>query len=165
MPLFRRAAVPEAVKAVELGAGERRVAWALTPDGDAVVASTRALYLPDGSTLAWDAIERAHWDKPVLRLIELTEQEGTGARHEVSLDLEHDTDLPETVRARIGASVAWSSHVKLRPSGGVRIVGRRRAGMEVLDWQLGFDRGTDGSDPAVRAQAEEHLAAARRSIG
>jgi hypothetical protein len=165
MPLFRRTSVPDAVKAVALGAGERRVAWAVTPDGEPVVASNRALYLPDGTTVGWDGIERAHWDKPVLRLIELTEQEGTGERHEVTLDLEHDTDLPEVVRARIGASVAWSSHVKLQPAGGVRIVGRRRAGLEVLDWQLVFDRGTDGSDPQLRAQAEEHLAAARRSIG
>jgi hypothetical protein len=163
--LFRRTAVPDVVKAVVLGPGERRVAWATTPDGQPVVASTRALYLPDGTTLAWDEVERAHWEKPTLQLIELTEREGSGRRHQVDLDLTHDTDLPQEVRARIGASFAWSSHVKLRPAGGVRIVGRRRAGLEVLDWQLVFDRGTDPDDPALRAQAEEHLAAARRTIG
>jgi hypothetical protein len=162
---FRRTAVPEAVKAVALGPGERRVAWALTPDGAPVVASSRALHLPDGTVLGWDEIERAHWERPTLRLIELTEAEGSGRRYAVELDLAHDTDLPAEVRARISASVAWSSHVKLQPRGGVRIVGRRRAGMEVLDWQLVFDRDTDGGDPALRAQAEEHLAAARRTIG
>ena len=165
MALFRRTAVPDAVKAVELGPGERRVAWATTPDGRPVVASSSALHLPDGTTLAWDAIERAHWEKPTLQLIELTEREGSGRRHEVELDLARDTDLPQEVRARISASVAWSSHVKLRPAGGVRIVGRRRVGLEVLDWQLVFDRGTDPQDPVLRAQAEEHLAAARRTIG
>jgi hypothetical protein len=163
--LFRRTAVPDGVKSVPLGPGERRVAWGTTPDGQPVVASTRALYLPDGTTLAWDEIERAHWEKPALQLIELTEQEGTGRRHEVVLDLDHDTDLPAEVRTRVSASYAWSSHVKLLPAGGVRIVGRRRSGMEVLDWQLVFDRDTDPHDPAVRAQAEEHLAAARRTIG
>jgi hypothetical protein len=157
--------VPDAVKATALGPGERRVAWAMTPEAQPVVASTRALYLPDGTTLAWDEIERAHWEKPALHLIELTEQEGSGRRHEVVLDLDHDTDLPEEVRGRVSASFAWSSHVKLRPTGGVRIVGRRRAGMEVLDWQLVFDRDTDPHDPALRTQAEEHLAAARRTIG
>jgi hypothetical protein len=157
--------VPEVVKAVALGPGERRVAWATTPDGAPVVASTRALYLPDGATLGWDEIERAHWEKPVLHLIELTEQEGSGQRHEVALDLEHDTDLPQEVRTRVSASFAWSSHVKLRPAGGVRIVGRRRAGMEVLDWQLVFDRETNPHDPALRAQAEQALEAARRTIG
>jgi hypothetical protein len=137
----------------------------VTSDAQPVVATTRALYLPDGTTLGWDAIERAHWEKPTLHLIELTEREGGGRRHEVTLDLSTDTDLPEEVRARVSSSFAWSSHVRLRPAGGVRIVGRRRAGMEVLEWQLVFDRDTDPDDPALRAQAEEHLAAARRTIG
>jgi len=153
------------VKAVELYRGERRVAWALTPDGQPVIATTTGLRLPDGTVLGWDGIERALWDKPVLRLVELTESAGSGRRHEVPLDLEHDTELPETVRARVSASVAWSSHVKLQPAGGVRVVGRRRPGMEVLDWQLVFDTGTDPDDPALRAQAEQHLLAARRTIG
>jgi hypothetical protein len=157
--------VADAVKAVALGPGERRVAWATTPDGQPVVASTRALYLPDGTTLGWDEIERAHWEQPVLWVIELTEREGSGQRHEVVLDLAHDTDLPQEVRIRVSASFAWSSHVKLQPAGGVRIVGRRRDGMEVLDWQLVFDRDTDAADPALRAQAEQALAAARRTIG
>jgi hypothetical protein len=157
--------VPDAVKAVSLPPGERRIAWALTPDGDAVVATSRALYLPSGATLAWDGIERAYWEKPALDVIELTEHAGSGQRHHVELDLAHDTELPEAVRARVSASVAWSSHVKLRPAGGVRIVGRRRQGLEVLDWQLVFDADTDPDDPGLRAQAQEHLAAARRTIG
>lgn len=165
MGLLRRTAVPAAVREVVLGPGERRVAWALTADGEAVVASTRALYLPTRDVLGWDGIERARWEAPRLRLVELTEHEGSGRQHEVILDLDSDTDLPEEVRARVGASVAWSSHVVLRPTGGVRIVGRRRAGAEVLDWQLVFDRDTDPADPALRAQAEAHVAAARRAIG
>ena len=165
MAFFRRTPVPAAVKAVQLGPGERRVAWAVTPTGEPVVASSRALYLPDGTVLPWDEVERAHWDKPELLVRELTEHEGSGREHRVALDLEVDTDLPEEVRARVSASVAWSSHVKLQPRGGVRIVGRRRAGMEVLDWQLVFDRDTDPHDAALRAQAEEHLTAARRTIG
>jgi hypothetical protein len=165
MALFRRTTLPDVVKAVQLGPGERRVAWALTPTGEPVVASTRALYLPDRTALAWDEVERAHWDKPQLVVTELTEREGSGRVHRVDLDLAHDTDLPEVVRARVSASVAWSTHVKLQPAGGVRIVGRRREGLEVLDWQLVFDRDTDPGDPALRAQADEALAAARRTIG
>jgi hypothetical protein len=162
---FRRTAVPASVKAVALGPGERRIAWALTPTGEPVVASTRGLYLPDGTSLGWDEIERAHWETPTLELTELTELEGSGRHHEITLDLEHDTDLPAEVRTRVSASVAWSSHVRLQPAGGVRIVGRRRAGLETLDWQLVFDRNTDPQDPGLRAQAEELLTAARRTIG
>jgi hypothetical protein len=154
------------VKAVALDRGERRVAWALTTAGTPVVATDRALRLPDGTTLAWDRIERASFSRPVLTVLELAEVEGAGEPHQVALDLEGEsTDLPETVRARVSASVAWSSHTKLQPAGGVRIVGRRRPGLDALDWQLVFDRDTDPRDPQVRAQAEEYLAAARRTVG
>jgi hypothetical protein len=165
MQLFRRATVPDAVKAVPLPPGERRIAWALTTQGQPVVASSRGLYLPGVPPLPWDGIERVHWDQPLLSVLELTERAGSGQRHHVELDLAHDTDLPETVRTRVTASVAWSTHVKLQPAGGVRVVGRRRPGMEVLDWQLVFDADTDPEAPGLRAQAEEHLAAARRTIG
>jgi hypothetical protein len=165
MALFRRTAVPAVVKAVALGPGERRVAWAVTPTGEPVVASTRGLYLPDGTSLGWDEIERAQWETPTLVRTELTELEGSGSHREITLDLQHDTDLPAEVRTRVSASVAWSSHVRLTPAGGVRIVGRRRAGLDALDWQLVFDRNTDPQDPGLRAQAEELLAAARRTIG
>jgi hypothetical protein len=124
MQLFRRATVPDAVKAVPLPPGERRIAWALTTQGQPVVASSRGLYLPGVPPLPWDGIERVHWDQPLLSVLELTERAGSGQRHHVELDLAHDTDLPETVRTRVTASVAWSTHVKLQPAGGVRVVGR-----------------------------------------
>lgn len=141
------------------------MAWGTTPDGQPVVASSRALYLPDGTVLGWEAIERAHWAAPSLQLVELTERAGSGRRHDLQLDLSRDTDLPAEIRSRVSASVAWSSHAALQPAGGVRVVGRRRAGSGALDWQLVFDRDTDPQDPTLRAQAEEHLAAARRTIG
>ena len=166
MGVLRRRATPDAVKAVALDRGERRIAWALTTSGDPVVATTVGLRLPDQPVLPWDRIERASFSRPVLTVLELAEVEGAGAAHQVPLNLDGDvTDLPETVRARVAASVAWSSYTKLAPAGGVRIVGRRRPGLEVLDWQLVFDRDTDPRDPALRAQAEQYLEAARRTVG
>jgi hypothetical protein len=166
MGLLRRRTTPEVVRAVALEPGERRVAWALTTAGEPVVATDRGLRLPGRPVLEWEQIERASFARPVLTVLELAEVEGTGARHAVELDLaDEQTDLPATVRARVAASVAWSSHTRLAPAGGVRIVGRRRRGLEVLDWQLVFDQGTDPHDPQLRAQAEQHLAAARRTIG
>jgi hypothetical protein len=47
----------------------------------------------------------------------------------------------------------------------VRVVGRRVAGERTLRWQLVFDAGTDRDDPLVRAQADDLLEGARRSIG
>jgi hypothetical protein len=166
MGVLRRRTTPEVVKAVALDRGERRVAWALTSAGEPVVATDRGLRLPDGTNLAWEQIERASFQRPTLTVTELAEVEGTGAVHQVTLDLDGDvTDLPETVRTRVAASVAWSSHTKLAPAGGVRIVGRRRRGLDVLDWQLVFDRDTDPRDPGLRAQAEQFLDAARRTVG
>ena len=166
MGVLRRRTTPEVVRAVALDRGERRVAWALTTEGEPVVATDAGLRLPDGTHLAWEQIERASFQRPTLMVRELAEVEGSGAAHQVTLDLDGDvTDLPETVRTRVAASVAWSSHTKLAPAGGVRIVGRRRRGLDVLDWQLVFDRDTDPRDPALRAQAEQYLDAARRTVG
>ncbi len=163
MPFLRRRPVPPAVKAVALPPGERRLAWALTAAGEPVLATDEALVLGDGTRLPWHVVERASWQRPRLTVLEVETVEGTGARH--VLELEDGGDLPEVVRARVTASVAWSSHARLSPRGGVRIVGRRRPGQELLDWQLVYDPGTDLADPLVRAQAEELLEGARRTIG
>jgi hypothetical protein len=162
---LRRTPVPDVVKDLPLEPGERRVAWALTPAGEPVVATERALHLTGRPPLPWDEIERASFAAPLLTVVELSEQEGTGPTRVVELDLSSGTDLPAVVRARVSASVAWTSRVRLQPRGAVRIVGRRRAGREVLDWQLVFDRDTDPHDPVLRAQAQQHLEAARRTIG
>ena len=160
---LRRRPVPPAVKAVALEPGERRVGWAVTPDGEPVVATEEVLLLPGGVRLPWHQVERASWQRPHLTVLEVQTVEGTGASHR--LELADEGDLPEVVRSRVTASVAWSSHARLSPRGGVRIVGRRIPGRETFDWQLVYDPGTDLADPLVRAQAEELLEGARRTIG
>lgn len=163
MSLLRRQRLPDAVTAVRLPPGERRIAWATTDDGGACVATDRGLLLPGVEPLPWDRVERAAWQPPLLTVLEVAEVEGGGSRHELLLP--EPRDLPETVRARVTASVAWAAHERLSPTGGVRVVGRRVPGAEVLQWQLVYDAGTDRDDPLVRAQAEALLEAARRSIG
>ncbi len=160
---LRRRAVPPAVKALRLPTGERRTAWGLTVAGEPVVATDLALLLPGELRLEWSQVERATWLPPRLTVLEVADVEGTGARH--VLDLDDPGDLPQSVRTRVTGSVAWSSHEKLAPTGGVRVVGRRIPGSEVLHWQLVFDAGTDRDDPLVRAQADALLERARRSIG
>lgn len=164
MSLFRRRAVPEAVRAVRPAAGDRRVGWALTTDGRPVVATSSGLVLPGRDRLDWADVERAGWQRPVLTVVESAEVAGSGARTTVELG-EDDGDLPELVRAAVTGSVAWTQHVALAPGGGVRIVGRRRPGWELLDWQLVYDPGTDLTDPQVRAQAEAVMVRARRTVG
>ena len=151
------------VRAVSLEPGERRLAWGVTTAGDAVVATGHALLLPGPTRLAWADVERATWRRPVLQVSRVAPVDGAGTRWE--LELAQEGDLPEVVRSQVTGSVAWTNHVRLHPSGGVRIVGRRRPGQDALDWQLVFDRGTDPDDPQLRAQADALVQDARRTIG
>ena len=155
--------MPDEVAAVELLPGERRAAWAITADGQPVVATQAALLLPGGARLEWRRVERASWQPPCLTVLEVADLEGAGARH--VHELIDEGDLPAVVHSRVTASVAWTDHAKLSPTGGVRVVGRRVPDAELLEWQLVYDAGTDREDPLVRAQAEQLVEQARRSIG
>ena len=146
-----------------LAPGDRRLAWAMTVSGDPVVASDLALHLPGSESLPWSSVERVSWRRPLLEVLHVALVEGSGQRW--SLELADEHGLAEVVRSRVTSSVAWSNHLRLRPSGGVRIVGRRLPGRDDLDWQLVFDAGTDPHDPALRAQAEAAAAEARRTLG
>ena len=164
MPFLRRRRVPPAVAAVPLD-GERRVGWALTTSGTPVVATDRRLHLPGAEPLPWGQVEKAVWRRPRLTVWRLAPVEGAGPSWTVDLG-DDDGDLPEIVRARVSSSVAWSSHSRLAPAGGVRVVARRRVDRDdAFDWQLVFDRDTDPQDAHLRRQAEQLLEAARRTIG
>ena len=168
MRLFRRRPVPDVVRAVALPDGERRVTWALTTAGEPVVVTDRGLLLPGRPLLGWDAVERAVWKRPVLRLVELEPTpapvSGAGRVTEVEL-VDDDGGVPDAVQAGVTASVAWTTHVSLPGGGGVRVVGRRGAAGDDLDWQTVFDPGTDVHDPAVRAQAAALVSRSKRTIG
>ena len=163
MPLFGRRRVPEVVSAVPLDPGERRSAWGLTADGAPVVATDLGLRLPGAPRFDWHDVEKATWARPVLTVVRVAEIAGAGEHR--SVRLEQEGTLPDAVRSAVSGSVGWSSHYRLRPRGGVRVVGRRRPGQDLLDWQLVYDPGTDLDDPLVRAQADELLLTARRTVG
>jgi hypothetical protein len=163
MSLFGRRRVPEAVSAVRLDPGERRSAWGLTSDGEPVVATDLGLRLPGAPRFDWHDVEKATWARPVLTVVRVAEIAGAGERR--SVRLEQEGTLPDAVRSAVSGSIGWSSHYRLRPSGGVRVVGRRRPGQDLLDWQLVYDPDTDLDDPLVRAQADELLLTARRTVG
>ena len=158
-----RRAVPPEVRALALEPGERRLGWASTVDGTVVVATDHGLHLPGRDPLPWGQVARASWRPPVLEVTKVAEVHGTGPVTTMRLD--DEGDLPQVVQAQVDASIVWSSHTRLAPGGGVRVVGRRAPGLEVFAWQLVYDQGTDLDDPLVRAQADALLQSARRSIG
>lgn len=164
MRLPRRRRVPDAVRAVALESGDRRVAWALTEDGEPVVATDHGLVLPDRPLVEWADVERAAWQRPVLTVVESAPVAGTGRTTTVTLQ-DDDGRIPDVVHAGVSSSVGWTQHIRLQPEGGARVVGRRRHGQELFDWQVVYDPGTDPDDPRIRTQAEQAVLRARRTIG
>lgn len=156
MKLFRR--LPAGVRAsLATEPGERVLAFTSSDDGH-LVATTLALFLPDGTRIPYETIDKASWDEDGLRLA-LT----GGTRHEVRVP--EPRLLPETLRERVNATIIVNKHVHLPGRGGVRLVARRRPAGEVVGWTLVFDEGLDPDDPGLRAQAEQALEGMRRSMG
>lgn len=153
-----RPKVPVEVRAV----ADRRLAWGLTTDGVALVASPTCLHV-NGEQVPWWQVERVGWADPTLRIVEVAEVEGSGIVH--LWDLAEDHRLSTTIRERVTASVAWSDLRKLSPDGAVRLVGRRVPGQEVLTWQAFWQPGTDPGDPFLRAQVDAALDQLRKTIG
>jgi hypothetical protein len=144
--------------------GERLLAWADTADG-AAGGSRDALYLPTGERLAWDEVEAADWDveSSVLTVREVGRYGEPRRAHR--LMVEEPGRLLELVRERVTASVVLLRHVVVAGERGVRVVARRAPGGDrALRWFYEYDEGVDPDDPAVRAAAEEALAAARAEV-
>ena len=192
LPRSSRAALPEAVSAaLELRRGERVLAWGSGPVVTAagvpgrayVVATDRALHLPpldaagvetSGVRVPWDLVERASWADGVLDLA-LREAPGARPRRRV-VALDDEQELPVVVRERVTATIEVQQRLRLdevedddgRPagvSGGIAVAARRASDTGELRWQVSFDTGTDGRDPAVRAAAAKALADLRGALG
>lgn len=127
------------------------------------MASDLALHLPRSGRVEWADVEKATWRRPLLTVQQVAAVAGSGVHEQVQL-VDED-QLADVVNAQVRASIGWQDHVRLTPAGGVRVVGRRRPGRELLDWQLVFDVGTDPDQPGLRGQAEAVVTRARRTIG
>jgi hypothetical protein len=155
---------------VEVGAGERLLAWAPLADGAWVAGTRDALYLPH-ARVPWEQIQAAHWDRDQDRL--LVREVGMWGQPRP----EHTVMLPESaaqdaarllqlVRERVTASVLVSRHVRVSGRRGVRVVARRApSGRSEVQWLYEYDEGVDPTDPLARAAAETALAAAKADVG
>jgi hypothetical protein len=139
--------------------GERVLAHAATRDGSYVVATERALHLPDGIRLPWERVEQAAWRDGWLHV------RVAGALVEHHIRLTGPGSVPETVQERVTATIAVNHQATLPGGGHVRIVGRRPPGGDTVRWTFVFDAGLDPNDPDLRAQAGRLLAALRRQTG
>lgn len=150
---------PPADVTAALDPSDRLLSWATTDDGF-VVASRRGLRLPDARFLPWHRIDKAAWREGVLHLTE-AEQAEPGvmqALTPVAFALTEARNLPSVVQTRVTQSVAHTSHHKLpERRGAVRVVARRVAGQDGLEWSLRYEAGADRNDADVRAAAEQLL--------
>jgi hypothetical protein len=140
--------------------GEHILAHAATRDGSYVVATDRALHLPDGVRLPWERVEQAAWRDGWLH-VWTTADEPAEHHHRLTVP----GSVPETVQERVTATIAVNHQATLPGGGHVRIVGRRPPGGDAVRWTLVFDAGLDPDDPELRAQAGGLLAALRRQTG
>jgi hypothetical protein len=161
--IFRRRPKLPADKRPPLEADERLLAWAWIgsdPGGPVVVATNHGLWLPDRERLGWHEIHKAAWSGRELRITPAEVAE-VRADYAVLIDapvlsclLLEPGELPDQVRTRVTRSVAYTSHHAL-PTGGVRIVGRRVAGVDGLSWAVRYDSGTPvDAEPVVRVTGD-----------
>lgn len=152
---------------LEVGRGERLLAWATTDDGSVVGGTRDALYLPD--RLPWEQVESAGWnrDSSTLRVSEVGSWGTPRRQHHLALDEADRVDrLLRLVNERVTASVVLQRHVALDGRRGVRVIARRAPGRhDEPAWVYEFDEGIDPADPDVRRAAAEAMAAAREELG
>ncbi|GAA1750869.1 hypothetical protein [Streptomonospora arabica] len=165
MRLTRRRALPEDLRSrVSLRRGERVLA--LTGGGErALVATDRALHLPDGRAVPWEHIDRARWSEEGFTFTE----EGYGRR---VYGVEEPGRLAEVVYERVTATIVVSRRFSLEGregeedgGAGFRLVARRPPGGADITWQVHVDEGVDPKDPGVAARASAALASLREQMG
>ncbi len=156
--------------------GEHLLAVASTTDGTHLGGTRDALYvvrvrgagtqLTETVRIPWEDVEAADWsaDDATLTVAEVGRWGEERPVHELPID--EPGQLLELVRERVTASVVLQRHVSLDGRRGLRVVGRRAPhGDRPISWFYEYDEGVDPDDPAVRAAAEEALAAARAEVG
>jgi hypothetical protein len=155
---------------VEVGKGERLLAWAPVVGGGWAAGTRDAIYLLD-RRVPWEQVQTADWDRDEgrLRVREVGTWGEPRPQHELTIS-DHaakDADrLLQLLRERVSASVLLSRHVRVTGRRGVRIIARRApSGRSDVQWLYEYDEGVDPEDPFVRAAAETALAAAQADVG
>ncbi len=130
---------------LEVGAGEKLLAWAETADGTVVGGTRDALYAP--ARVPWEQVEAADWDRETTTL-RVSEVGSWGQdRPEHVFVVEEPGRLLELIRERVTASVVYQRHVPLEGRRGLRVIARRAPGLAgMLTWVYEYDEGVDPDD-------------------
>lgn len=160
-PFAPRSAPPPAATA-RLDRDERVLAWADTPDGDAVVATPAGLWLPGLERLPWHLVTHVVWTGSVLTVTAAREVTASVLEIEtpVSVRLTEPQNLPETIQHRFYSSRTHTSRYPLPGGGGVIVVARRVPGVDGLRWYAVYDDPTHRHHPGAQAEVARLLAEA-----
>lgn len=157
MGLFAGRVKPPAQLRKLLGPDERLLAVA-DADRAMIVATQFGLWLPTEAAgwrrVDWDQVVKATWTDSGLELIEgeLDAQGIVTDLPAVRLRPAEPRNLPAVLRVRVERSIGRWEQVQV-PGGTGRIIGRRKAGVDGLQWTGRLDSGTPDS-----AEAREVLA-------
>ncbi|MFY1637041.1 hypothetical protein ACN27F_27825 [Solwaraspora sp. WMMB335] len=169
---FRRTPRLPAGRRPPLGPDERVLAWttvAGTGADGVLVVTNHGVWLPGRpDRLGWHQVHKATWSDDVLTITPaevVAEHDGYAVVADQparALTLADPGDVPHHVRARVTRSVGYSLHHRL-DGGGLRVVGRRVAGVDGLRWTVRYDAGVDTEAGGLREFTAEVVAAARAS--
>ncbi|MET9779866.1 hypothetical protein [Nocardiopsis alba] len=134
-----------------------------------LVATTRALYLPDGRDVLWQNIDQARWGTETFTFVE----EGHG-EHIIRLRSEETGDavdyrrMAEAVSERVTSTILVNRFVPF-PSPdstrGFRLVARRPPLGGEIDWRVHLGEGLDPEDPELSEAVSRALSLLREQMG
>jgi hypothetical protein len=154
--------VPGSVRS-RLERGERVLAHAAVAGEGELVASTGALYLPDGRRVLWQDIDQARWSPDTFTFVE----EGAG-EHSVGLGSADYRRLAETVAERVTATILVNRFFPFPgpdSATGFRLVARRPPGGTDVDWRVHLGEGVHPQDPALADAVTDALAVLHDQMG
>ena len=159
---------PTIEKALELGKGERVLAFAVDDNtGGYVVATTYALAVFTSGVerilrRRWLSVDAGAWE-PVTATLTVTWADGRRAGQWSFRD--QQTLLPETVRERVQASVVLSTRLNLGDRRTGRVAIRQDFATRELIPQTILGRYARADDPEVQAHVQAALAHLRDQVG
>ncbi|WP_017546245.1 hypothetical protein [Nocardiopsis prasina] len=138
-------------------------------DDAVLVATTRALHLPDGHSVPWQDIDQARWSPDTLTFVE----EGAG-EHTVRLRTELTGDpvdyrrFAETVAERVTSTILVNRFVPFpdaESATGFRLVARRAPLGSEIGWRVHLGEGLDPEDPRLSDAVSRALALLHEQMG
>ena len=166
MGLFGRQDKPW-LPSVSLDKGER-VLVAREASSGWVVATTRALWLPDREALTrvgWESVDAASWDRDSSVLV-VHEASAVGSRpRRWSLRMEDHRDLLLLIKEQVRATIVASRRVSVDGTRGVTLVARRPPGSNRMTWAVSVDDGVDVGDERVRSLIDARMHEMKAELG